>query len=114
MAPPQSSFSDVIAAVLGQGARFSVTGHQDAAVRAAIASIAPDAWTTSSPPRCLRRASAALGQRPEVAKIDYTAFTSKPKPTQVHARSIVRRVKEVPPTKRRTGRTRSASKSALT
>jgi len=36
---------DVIAAAGRQGARFSITARQDRAVRAAIASIDPAAWT---------------------------------------------------------------------
>ncbi len=37
---------DVVAAALRHGARFSINARQDWAVRAAIAGIADDAWTT--------------------------------------------------------------------
>jgi hypothetical protein len=89
---------DVIAAALRQDARFSVTARQDKAVRKAIASIDPDAWTTIEYTNAIfdedqqRWISDA-----EVAEIDYTAFTSKAKAKRVRARLIVRRVKDMNP-----------------
>jgi len=89
---------DVIAAALRQHARFSITARQDKAVRKAIASIDEKAWTP------IKYTNAVFDddqQRwvsdAEVAEIDYLAFTSKPKAKHVHARLIVRRVKDMNP-----------------
>jgi len=89
---------DVIAAALRQDARFSITARQDKAVRKAIASIDPDAWTTIKYTNaifdedCRQWISDA-----QVAEIGYTAFTSKPKAQHITARLIVRRVKDMNP-----------------
>jgi len=86
---------DVIAAATRHSARFSITARQDRAVRAAIASIDPAAWTSIRYPNAIfdedqqRWISDA-----EVAQITYTAFTSRPKAKHVTARLIVRRVKD--------------------
>ena len=89
---------DVIAAVLRQGACFSITARQDKAVRRAVASIAADVWTTI---KYTDAVFDAQQQRwisdAEVAEIAYTAFTSKAKAKHVTARLIVRRVKLLPP-----------------
>ncbi len=89
---------DVIAAVLGQGACFSVTARQDKAVRRAISTIGQDAWTP------IKYTDAVFDEQQqrwisdaEVAEIDYTAFTSRTKAKHVHARLIVRRVKDMNP-----------------
>jgi len=89
---------DVIAAVLGQGACFSITARQDKAVRRAISTIGQDAWTS------IKYTDAVFDEQQqrwisdaEVAEIGYTAFTSKPKAKHVHARLIVRRVKDMNP-----------------
>ncbi len=89
---------DVIAAATRQGARFSITARQDQAVRAATATIADDTWTT------IKYTNAIFDEDQqrwisdaEVAEIDYTAFTSKPKTKHVTARLIVRRVKDMNP-----------------
>ena len=89
---------DVIAAVLGQGACFSVTARQDKAVRRAISTIGQDAWTS------IKYTDAVFDEQQqrwisdaEVAEIGYTAVTSKPKAKHVHARLIVRRVKDMNP-----------------
>ncbi len=90
--------SDVIAAAARQGARFSITARQDKAVRTAIATIAEDAWTT------IKYTNAIFDEDQQrwisdadVAEINYTAFTSKPKAQHVHARLLVRRVKDMNP-----------------
>ncbi len=90
--------SDVIGAATRQGARFSITALQDKAVRTAIASIEPGAWTT------IKYTNAIFDEDQqrwisdaEVAEIPYTAFTSKPKAKHVTARLLVRRVKDVNP-----------------
>ncbi len=85
--------SDVITAALRQKACFSITARQDKAVRTAIASIEPGAWTT------IKYTDAVFDEDQqrwisdaEVAEIPYTAFTSKPKAKHVTARLLVRRV----------------------
>jgi hypothetical protein len=89
---------DVIAAALRRGARFSITARQDKAVRRAITTIAPNAWTTISYTNAVydeqqqRWISDA-----EVAEVDYTAFTSKPKAQHVTARLLVGRVIDMNP-----------------
>ncbi len=89
---------DVIAAALRRGARFSITARHDKAVRRAIASITPDAWTT------INYTNAVYDEQQqrwisnaEVAEIPYTAFTSKPKGQHVTARLLVRRVIDMNP-----------------
>ncbi len=89
---------DVIAAALRQGARFSITARQDKAVRKAIATIDGDAWTT------IKYTNAIFDEEQQrwisdaqVAEIDYTAFTSKPKAQHIRARLIVRRVTDMNP-----------------
>ena len=90
--------SDVIGAATRQGARFSITARQDKAVRTAITSIEPGAWTT------IKYTNAVFDEDQqrwisdaEVAEIPYTAFTSKPKAKHVTARLIVRRVTDMNP-----------------
>ena len=89
---------DVIAAVLRQGACFSITARQDKAVRKAISTISDDAWTT------IEYTDAVFDEQhrcwisdAEVAEIPYVAFTSRPKAKHVSGRLIVRRVKDMNP-----------------
>jgi hypothetical protein len=89
---------DVIAAISRGGARFSITVRKDPAIQRAISSIPEDAWTTISYP------SAMFDEQlqqwvsdAEVAEVPFTAFASKPKNQQVHARLIVRRVRDAIP-----------------
>jgi hypothetical protein len=89
---------EVIAAAARQQSCFSITARQDPAIRKAIATIEPDAWTA------IKYTDAVFDQDQqrwisdaEVAEIGYTAFTSKPKAKQVTARLIVRRVKDMNP-----------------
>ena len=89
---------DVIAAARRQRSSFSVTARQDPAVRKAIATIDPQAWTP------IKYTNAIFDEEQqrwisdaEVAEINYTAFTSRPKAKQVTARLIVRRVKDMNP-----------------
>ncbi len=89
---------DVVAAATRHGARFSVTARQDSAVRKAVATICPDAWTT------INYTDAVFDEDQQrwisdaqVAEVGYTAFTSKPKASHVTARLIVRRVKDMNP-----------------
>jgi hypothetical protein len=88
----------VIAACTRHTTRFSITARQDPAIRAAIAGIDPDAWT---PIKYTDAVFDTDQQRwistAEVAEVDYTAFTSRPKADQVTARLIVRRVPDLNP-----------------
>jgi hypothetical protein len=89
---------DVIAACRRNKTRFSITARQDPAVRKAIATIGPDAWT----PIKYTNAIYDEDQRQwisdaEVAEIGYTAFSSRPKTNHVTARLIVRRVRDLNP-----------------
>ncbi len=89
---------DVIAAALRQHARFSITARQDKAVRKAIAGIDQDAWTAIKyPDAVFDEQQQRWVSDAEVAEIDYTAFTSRPKAQHVTARLIVRRVKDLNP-----------------
>ena len=89
---------DVIAAALRQGACFSITARQDKAVRKAISSIDGSTWTRIKYTNALfDEASGQWISDAEVAEIDYTAFTSRPKGQHVPARLIVRRVKDMNP-----------------
>ena len=89
---------DVIAAALRQDACFSITARQDKAVRKAIASIEPDAWTTIKYTDAIfDEDSQQWISDAQVAEIDYTAFTSKAKVQHIKAKLIVRRVKDMNP-----------------
>ena len=88
----------VIAAILTAKAQFSITARMDPAIQVAIAGIPDDAWVSIKYPQAIwdedqqRWISDA-----QVAEVDHTAFTSKPKKYQVTARLIVRRVKRLNP-----------------
>ena len=89
---------DVIAAALRQDACFSITARQDKAVRKAIATIADDAWTAINyTDAVFDETSEQWISDAEVAEIGYDAFTSRPKARHIHARLIVRRVKDMNP-----------------
>jgi Transposase DDE domain group 1 len=85
----------VIAAIRRGGAFFSVTVRMDDKIRAAIAAISEDAWTSITYPNAIwdedqrRWISDA-----QVAETRYTAFASK-KGQAVTARLIVRRVRDL-------------------
>jgi hypothetical protein len=89
---------DVIAAAGRHKARFSITARQDRAIRKAISTIDPDAWT---PIKYTNAVYDPDQQRwisdAEVAEIDYTAFTSRRRDQHVTARLIVRRVPDANP-----------------
>jgi len=85
----------VIAAIRGQGARFSVTVPMNSSIRAAIAAISDDAWTPIRYPRAVWDDQLdAWVSDAEVAETEYTAFASK-KGQAVTARLIVRRVRDL-------------------
>ena len=89
---------DVIAAAMRHGARFSVTARMDPAVRRAIAAIPETAWTPIRYPNAVwDDDEQRLISDAEVAEIEFTAFTSRPRRQQVTARLIVRRVKRLNP-----------------
>jgi hypothetical protein len=88
----------VVAAAIRGGADVSITVRQDARVKAAIASIAADAWTP------IAYTDAIFDEhreewisRAEVAEIDFVAFTSKKKADQVPGRLVVRRIPDLSP-----------------
>jgi hypothetical protein len=85
----------VIAAIRGQGARFSVTVPMNVSIRAAIAAISEDAWTAIRYPRAIwdDQLDAWISDA-EVAETQYTAFASK-KGQAVTARLVVRRVRDL-------------------
>ena len=88
--------SATVAAVVKAGARFSMAITQSAPVKRAIEAIPDEAWTRIQYPQAIfdpetgQSVSAA-----EVAEIEYTAFSSKPKKHQQTARLIVRRIPEL-------------------
>jgi hypothetical protein len=89
---------DVIAAARRHGVRFSITARKNPTITRAIASIPDDAWTTIRYPRAIF--DEQLKQwvsDAEVAEVEFTAFTSRPKNQQVSARLIVRRVRDANP-----------------
>jgi len=89
---------DVIAAARRQDARFSITARQDKAVRKAISTMDDSIWTKIQYTNAVfDQASGQWISNAEVAEIGYTAFTSRPKGQHVHARLIVRRVKDLNP-----------------
>jgi hypothetical protein len=86
----------VVGAAARAGAEVSVTVRLDAKVKAAIAAISEDAWTTIAYPNAVF--DEATGQwisRAEVAEIDFVAFTSKKKTEQVPGRLVVRRIPDL-------------------
>jgi hypothetical protein len=89
---------EVIAAARRHRVRFSITARKDRAVTAAIAQIPEHAWSTIRYPRAVF--DDQLQQwisDAEIAEVEFTAFTSKPKAQQVAARLIVRRVRDANP-----------------
>jgi hypothetical protein len=89
--------ADLVAGVSRAGARFSITARLNASVRAAIDTIADDAWTPIHYPNAIWDHQAGRWvSDAEVAETAYTAFTSRGD-RAVTARLIVRRVKLLPP-----------------
>jgi hypothetical protein len=89
---------DVIAAVGRHKSHFSITARQDPAIRKAIASIGPDAWTPIKYTNAIYdEDSQTWISQAEVAEIDYTAFASRTKAHHLRARLIVRRVPDANP-----------------
>jgi hypothetical protein len=80
-------------AALAGGAAVSVTTRMDQRVKATIASINEDAWTTIEyTDAVFDDTSGQWTSRAEVAEIDFVAFAAQPKADQVPGRLIVRRI----------------------
>jgi len=89
---------DFIAAAVRAGAWFSVTARMNAQVKAAIAGISEDAWTPIAHPNAVwEETEQRWVSDAEVAEVDLTCFTSRPKRDHVSCRLVVRRVKRVQP-----------------
>lgn len=86
--------SAILQAVSKAGARFSVGMPLNARVRAAIDSIADDAWVRIEYPWAIPDPDTGeLISAAEIAEIEYTAFTRRSKARNVTARLIVRRIR---------------------
>ncbi|MDP9823257.1 hypothetical protein J2S59_003066 [Nocardioides massiliensis] len=82
----------VHAAIAG-GAAVSVTVRMDKRIKAAIAAISEDAWTTIEyTDAVFDEASQRWISRAEVAEIDFTAFAAQKKSDHVPGRLVVRRI----------------------
>ena len=87
-----------IGTALNAGADVSVTVRMDPAVKAAIASIADDAWEMIEYTNSIRDPDTGqLISTAEVAEIDYTAFRSRKKAERVTGRLVVRRIPDLNP-----------------
>ncbi len=87
---------EVVNAALRGGADVSVTVRLDTRVKAAIATIADDAWTTIEYTDAVYdEHTSRWVSRAEVAEIEFTAFTSRKKTDQVPGRLIVRRIPDL-------------------
>ena len=85
----------VRAAIRG-GADVSVTVRQTETVKAAIAAIDDNAWTPIEYTDAVYDENTGTWiSRAEVAEIDFTAFTSRPKSQQIPGRLIVRRIPDL-------------------
>ncbi len=85
-----------VGAAARAGAAVSVTVRLDPKVRAAIASIPDDAWTSIQYTDAIFDAD--TGQwisKAEVAELPFLAFSSAPKPEQIPGRLVVRRVPDL-------------------
>lgn len=77
---------------------FSVTARMDPKVKAAIASIAEDAWVPIRYPDAVwEEAEQRWVSDAEVAEVAFIAFTGRRKPDHVPCRLVVRRVKRLQP-----------------
>jgi Transposase DDE domain group 1 len=88
--------ADIAATAARYRACVSLTTGSNPSITAAIAAIADEAWTAISyPDAFVDTDTGELISDAEVAEIDYTAFTGRPKSQQVPGRLIVRRVKRL-------------------
>ena len=80
-------------AALAGGAAVSVTVRMDKRVKAAIATIGEDAWTTIEyTDAVFDEATSRWISRAEVAEIDFIAFAAQKKADHVPGRLVVRRI----------------------
>lgn len=80
-------------AALAGGAAVSVTVRMDKRIKAAIAAIAEDAWSTIEyTDAVFDEATGRWISRAEVAEIDFVAFAAQPKKDHVRGRLVVRRI----------------------
>jgi hypothetical protein len=87
-----------VGAAIRGGADVSVTVRMNPKVRAMIAAIADDAWTTIEYPDAVYdEASRSWVSRAEVAEIGFTAFSSKKAAERVPGRLVVRRIPDLNP-----------------
>ena len=90
--------SEVIGACRTLGARFSITARMNTSIKRAIATISEEAWKPIKYPKAIWDDEGQCWiSDAEIAEVEYTAFTSRPKKQQVTARLIVRRVKRLNP-----------------
>jgi hypothetical protein len=83
-------------AALAGGAAVSVTVRMNTQIRAAIAAISEDAWTTIEyTDAVFDEVSGRWISAAEVTEIDFTAFTAQKKTDQVPGRLVVRRIPDV-------------------
>ena len=88
----------VVAAARRAGAAVSITVRQTKHIKAVIAGIGDDAWTTIKYPKAVfDEPSGRWISRAEVAEIEFTAFTSRKQSQQVPGRLVVRRIPELNP-----------------
>lgn len=88
----------VVGAAVNTGAEVSVTVRLDKKVKAAIAAITEDAWTTIAYPNAVfDEATDQWISSAEVAETDFVAFTSKKKADQLPGRLVVRRLPDLAP-----------------
>ena len=89
-----------VGAALRGGAQVSVTVRLDPKVKAAIATIGQDAWTTIEyTDAVFDEATNTWVSRAEVAEVPFTAFSSKKATEQVPGRLVVRRIPDLNPKK---------------
>lgn len=87
-----------VGAALRADADVSVTVRMDPKVKAAIATIGEDAWTSIEyTDAVFDHQTQTWISRAEVAEIPFTAFTSKKKAEQVTGRLVVRRIPDLNP-----------------
>jgi hypothetical protein len=85
--------SPTIGAAVRAGAQVSVTVRMTPNIKAAIAGIGDDAWTTIDYTDAIRdEDTGELISSAEVAEIDFTAFASAKKADRVPGRLVVRRI----------------------
>ncbi|WOO96782.1 IS1380 family transposase [Micrococcus terreus] len=85
-----------VATALKAGADVSVTVRMNLAVKAAIATIADDAWTGIEYPEAIYdETTGTWASKAEVAEVSFTAFTSRKKAEQIPGRLVVRRIPEL-------------------